>query len=442
MNMKKISVIGGGPAGLAIAYYAKKNSFKYEVFEANNYFGGNCITYKYNDFYFDSGAHRLHDKDKETTLIFKKLLKKDLKLINVPSQIFRNNKFIDFPISPLNLIKYLGLFNTIIEVVKILFNYLIVKKNKNDFKSLVINRYGKKISELFILEYSEKLWGDRSENLSLSVAGKRLKGLNIFTLIIEIIFGKNKKTKHLDGSFYYPKFGIGSIFDNLTKEFDSSSLFKKSLVSKVYHKNKLINSLEIDKKIIKIDNLVSSMPLNKLISALEPLPPKRVLEISKKIKFRNVILVVFFLNKKKINNNGSMYFPSKKIPFTRLYEPRNRSEFMSPKNKTSIVAEIPCFKKDKYWKYENEKIINLIKKYLIEMGFFNNDEIIDTTVKKIFNAYPVLNKDYEKKIKIITNYLDQFKNLKLTGRNGLFSYSHIHDQMVSARQIINEIKNE
>ena len=49
---------------------------------------------------------------------------------------------------------------------------------------------------------------------------------------------------------------------------------------------------------------------------------------------------------------------------------------------------------------------------------------------------------YEKKIKIITNYLDQFKNLKITGRNGLFSYSHIHDQMVCARQIINEIKNE
>ena len=107
--MKNISIIGGGPAGLGVAFYSDKNKYSYELFEANKIFGGNCITYKHGDFYFDSGAHRLHDKDTQTTNIFKSLLNENLKLINIPSQIYRDGKFIDFPISPLNLIKYFGL---------------------------------------------------------------------------------------------------------------------------------------------------------------------------------------------------------------------------------------------------------------------------------------------------------------------------------------------
>ena len=97
--MKKISIIGGGPAGLGVAHYAKKNNYIYELFEVNNIFGGNCVTYNFNEFYFDSGAHRLHDKDAETTELFKSILNENLKLINIPSQIFRDGKFIDFPIS-------------------------------------------------------------------------------------------------------------------------------------------------------------------------------------------------------------------------------------------------------------------------------------------------------------------------------------------------------
>jgi len=103
--MKNISIIGGGPAGLGVAFFAKKKKYTYELFEANNIVGGNCITFNYNEFYFDSGAHRLHDKDEKTTELFKSLLNENLKLINIPSQIFRDGKFLDFPISPLNLIK-------------------------------------------------------------------------------------------------------------------------------------------------------------------------------------------------------------------------------------------------------------------------------------------------------------------------------------------------
>ena len=438
--MKNISIIGGGPAGLGVAFYSHKNNYSYELFEANKIFGGNCITYNHNEFYFDSGAHRLHDKDTQTTNLFKSLLHKNLKRINVPSQIYRDGKFIDFPISPFNLIKYFGIIKCIREGIKIIFNK---KNDENSFKSLVERKYGKEISKLFLLEYSEKLWGEKAENLSKNIAGKRLKGLNIYTFIIELFLGNKKKTKHLDGSFLYPKFGIGTLFSALANRLNQENIHKESKVTKIKHHENYIKEIQINgTEIKKVQNLVSSMPLNKMLKILHPSPPKEILNLANKIKFRNVILVVFFLKKNRINKNGSMYFPSKKYPFTRVYEPKNRSSSMSPENCTSLAIEIPCFYNDEYWNMEEEHLKKSISNNLINIGLFNENEIIESTVKKIHNAYPVLNLKYQENITQINKYLSSFKNLHLTGRNGLFTYSHIHDQMISARKILNDISKD
>ena len=109
------------------------------------------------------------------------------------------------------------------------------------------------------------------------------------------------------------------------------------------------------------------------------------------------------------------------------------------KNKTSLIVEVPCFNNDNYWQMDEEKITKLIAKHLIEIGLFNKDEIIESTVKKIYNAYPVLSLNYKENIKKINTFLSDFKNLYLTGRNSLFTYSHIHDQMISARRVISII---
>ena len=39
-----IKIIGGGPAGLAVAYYAKKRNLSFQVYESSNLVGGNCRT--------------------------------------------------------------------------------------------------------------------------------------------------------------------------------------------------------------------------------------------------------------------------------------------------------------------------------------------------------------------------------------------------------------
>ena len=55
------------------------------------------------------------------------------------------------------------------------------------------------------------------------------------------------------------------------------------------------------------------------------------------------------------------------------------------------------------------------------------------------HAYPVLQESLKPDLIKLFDYLGRFKNLKITGRNGLFKYIHIHDLMQRGEDIIKEI---
>jgi len=435
----ELLILGGGPAGLSVSFYAKKNNIPFQLIEASNHLGGNCFTFNDSGYCYDSGAHRLHDKDSNTTNDIKELLKSELKLINVPSQIYRDGHFIDFPLSPFNLFKFLGMLNSLKSIFQIIF-YVNNKQSKENFKSLAYRRYGKIISDLFLIRYSEKLWGKPAHELSIKVSGKRLKGLNLKSFIYETFRMKTKNVKHLDGAFYYPEFGIGSIFKKIGEYCGKENLKLNSKVTKISHRNGLIFSVKCNnQKEYYADKIISSLPLNIFLKILDPSPPKEVILKANSIKFRNLILVIFYLDKELVNGNGSMYFPSDEFIFTRVYEPKNRSKKMSPKGKTSLVVEIPCFETDDVWDANTEKLVQKVKENLIGCGFFKEHELIGNNIRKLENAYPVLEKDFEKKIQPIFDYLSGFENLILTGRNGLFEYTHIHDHMKNGRMIVQDL---
>jgi len=440
---KKITILGGGPAGIGTAYYCHKNQINFKLYEMAPEVGGNCQTFQYGDFKYDSGAHRLHDKDEKTTKDIKKIMGQSLMKIEVPSQIYLNGTFIDFPLSPWNLFKFLGFKYSCIEFTKLLF--LKIKnhnKNINNFEEFAVNTYGKKLADLFLIGYSQKLWGLPCNKLSTDIAGKRLKGLNLSTLILEIFKTKNTKTKHLDGEFYYPENGIGSIFKEIRLQTNHKNYFLKSKITKIIHNNKKIKSIQCNNNHNHdIDYLVSSLSLDILANLMEPKIPEFINDAIKSIRYRDIILITFFINKKNINKNGSMYFPSNNFSFTRIYEAKNRSNSMSPENQTSLSIEIPTYNKSDIWNSSNEKIRKSIEKELLCLNFFNEKEIIDVEIRKIKKAYPILDTNYKSKIKLILDYFSQFENLTINGRNGKFQYTHIHDHFKDARIIVKNLKN-
>ena len=52
-----------------------------------------------------------------------------------------------------------------------------------NFREFAYYKYGKTLSELFLINYAEKLWGESADLLSKNVSGNRLKSFNYLSLL-------------------------------------------------------------------------------------------------------------------------------------------------------------------------------------------------------------------------------------------------------------------
>lgn len=441
-----ITILGGGPAGLAVGFYAQKQGLNFDLYEASHRIGGNCITLIHGDFRFDSGAHRFHAKDPNITQDLLALMGERMPQIHAPSQIYSQQKFIDFPLTPLNLVRNLGAKELLVAGGQFLKSKLKAKKKNSlpSFEELAVLTYGKTIAQRFLLNYSQKLWGMPPAQLSPEVAGKRLAGLNLRTFIKEALQGNKAKTEHIDGSFYYPISGIGEIFERMGQACGAEHIHKQSPITRIYHQQGRITAIEVNQQqkidILPEDQVVSTLPLNIFLQILEPQVPSEILALVRSIQFQHLMLVGVFLNKPLVTPNASLYFPDNDMVFTRVVEPRNRSAAMAPTGKTSLIAEIPYNEKSPLWQWSTEEFVRKTCNDLVNSGLIKTEEIIDTTTYAIKYAYPVLELEYPQKIAKINAYLQQFANLHLSGRGGKFVYGHIHDMMRYGKEIVQQVR--
>ena len=438
-NFSQIDVLGAGPAGLGVGYYAKKYGIPVSIFELSNSVGGNSRTITNGQFRYDTGAHRLHNKHNHVTQMVKELLGRDLKLVNVPSKIYHNGSMVDFPLNIINLFQSLQT-SDLLKIIKENFFYSF-KKNVDikSFKDLAYQNYGPTLSELFLINYTEKLWGENSNKLDPSISGKRLKNLDFISVIKSLFFGINN-TKHLDGSFFYPKYGFGTIFDELANTIGNENIFLDSKVEKIIHDGKRINRIVCaGQKPFSPGMVVNTLPLNALSKMFDPRPPDEITKCIEDIKFRDVRLCILYLNKSKFSNNASIYFPESKFPYNRIYEPKNRSKYMAPKDKTCIVIECSSSRK-KTGNLESEEVFfKKIKDSLINECLLKNEDIISYKIGFIPNAYPVIDLGIQDKIGPALSYFNSFENHILHGRNAEFKYLHTHDLLKNSENLLGKL---
>ena len=440
MNRQEhISILGGGPAGLTAGYYAKIHQIPFTIYEAEDKIGGMCKTVQHGEFFYDVGAHRFHDKIKAITDQIKTLLGKDLQQITIPSQIYSKNQLIDFPLSPLNLFKNLGPVKIGKAAYSLFLSRLFQKKSFENFEKYANYKYGPVIAEQFLLNYSEKLWGIPCRQLAPDVSGKRLKGLSLQAFLTETIFGGKTKTKHLDGSFYYPKYGNGMITDRLAEFCGNENIRLNSRVTKIFHTDGKINAIEINnKEKVGLDFVINTLPISTFVKIMFPQVPDEIVHAADELFFQNLLLVILFINKNSVTKHGTIYFPEPEFPFTRVFEPKNRSRYMSPPGKTSLVTEIPWSDRDK--KYINEKdIIETVITKLKQIGWIDDKDIIESRAQYVYNAYPVLTTVHQEKLAKIFEFLRPF-NATHIGRNAQFRYTHLHDMIKSGKECIESLK--
>ncbi|MFA5050804.1 MAG: FAD-dependent oxidoreductase [Patescibacteria group bacterium] len=449
MNHKIGIIIGAGPAGMAASFELHKAGKSFIVIEKNNMIGGLTRTFQYGEFKTDIGPHRFFSQNSYLYNLIEDLLGNKWIKVNRLTRFYINGKFFLYPVEIKNVLLNVGLY----KALKILFDYLwvkikskFIKKELSSFKDYVIADFGRTLAELNILNYTEKIWGLACSEISPDWAKQRIKGLSLREVIKNALTKSNKGPKTLIDQFYYPDLGAVLIYEKIKERIlDKENIFKlNSCPVKIFHNNdqitKVIINIKNNSQIVEPEYVISSMPITEFVHLLEPAAPNEILEAVKNLKFRSHVSLFITLDKPSVFSDQWIYFSDKKIPFSRIMEPKNFSKKMSPQDKTSLLIEFFCWENDKIWNADKEELLDLSIEWLEKLNFIRKNEIINCFVHKEKYAYPVYDLKYKGYLEKIKNYLSGFKNLQLIGRGGSFRYNNqdhsLEMGILAARSII------
>ncbi len=496
--MKKVIIIGAGPAGLTAGYELLKNKEDYEVIilEESQDIGGISKTVKYNGNRMDIGGHRFFSKDSRVMDFWKELMpiqgensfddeklgrekplekggpnpeKEDIVMLlrTRVSRIYYLKKFFDYPISlKLQTFTNMGLIRTI----KAGFSYLktiFVKKKEDSLENFYINRFGKVLYSMFFEKYTEKLWGRHPSEISADWGAQRVKGLSIKAVIKDAfskVFGGNKNKKEVETSlieqFWYPKYGPGQLWETLASKIEENGgkIKKGYFVRNITIKNNKVKSVicEVNgkKEVIEGDIFISSMPVKDLVVGFDGEEvPEKILNIAKGLPYVDFQTVGVLVNKLKLKNKTKIktlgnivpdcwiYVQEPEVKMLRLQIFNNWSPYLvkDAENTVWIGLEYTCQEGDKYWNMEDKEFSEFAINELASIGIIDKEDVMDFHREKIKKAYPAYFDTYEQ-IDEIIEYLNNFDNLYCVGRNGQHRYNNMDHSMATSFEAVKNIK--
>jgi protoporphyrinogen oxidase len=493
--LKKVIIIGAGPAGLTAAHELLSragNDFSVTVLEESDAVGGISRTVRWHGNRMDIGGHRFFSKEEKVNRWWAERLPAqgapayDDKILGRPcslteggpdpekedrvmltrqrvSRIYYNRRFFDYPISMKpQTFRNLGFATT----AKAGCSYLAARMHKlpeDSLENFYINRFGKTLYSMFFEGYTEKVWGRPPCKISADWGSQRVKGLSVSAVLKDMLqraTGKqNAETEtSLIEQFQYPKYGPGQLWEETAAEVEKMGgrLYKNCRVAGIHKEDRRITALTVQTpegtKEIAGDVFLSSMPIKDLIAGMEQVPPE-IAKLAAGLPYRDFVTVGLLVKKLNLKNEtniktlGSLvpdcwiYIQDTGVKLGRLQIFNNWSPYMveKPDDTVWIGLEYFCTEGDAFWNMTEEQCAVYAAGELLRMGILSSaDDILDSHRERVKKAYPAYFDTYVQIDQIIA-YLNQYPNLYCIGRNGQHRYNNMDHSMMTAFEAADNI---
>ncbi len=425
-------IVGAGPAGMACALGLARRGRASMVVEKDARCGGLCQTVDHDGFLFDIGGHRFLSRLEEVNTLWRETLGDELLRVKRLSRIFYRGRFFKYPLSFFDTFRNLGPVESVLCVASYLKDRVSRPADDGTFEGWIINRFGRRLYRIFFDVYTQKVWAIPCKDLSADWAKQRIQGLSLKVAVRKAILGNwAPGPKTLTEEFLYPRRGPGELFDRLRDEAAGKGVrfAFDTEVSAVEHDGTRVRAVEIRRgpatglELVPAEELVSSMPLPRLIKALRPLPPGPVVAAADRLRFRSYLVANVILDERDLFPDQWIYVHSPEVRMGRIQNYKNWSPDMTADPaRTSLGLEYFCDEGDALWNKSDPELIDFALEELARIGIGSRKKLVDGFVVRRTDAYPVYSRDYRESLGTVREYLARFENLLTIGRAGLFRY--------------------
>ena len=444
--MRRVAIIGAGPAGLTAGYFLCKAGWKVTIFEGDpEYVGGISRTVQYKGFRFDIGGHRFFSKSQEVEDFWTKILGD--KLIERPrmSRIYYRGRFYSYPLKAMEALGNLGIWESTLCVLSYLKAKAFPIPNPRSFEDWVVNQFGRRLYGIFFKTYTEKVWGMDCKEISADWAAQRIKGLSLASAVRNAVFpsrGKNKNQviKTLINSFRYPRLGPGMMWEECAeriREMGGEILLGQQVEKCRYHEDgrwDVIGRGKSGATEVSADQLISTTAIRDLSRMLDPLPNEQALDAAGALRYRDFLTVALIAKDRLFLPDNWIYIHDPTVKVGRVQNFKSWSPELVPDPELCCYGlEYFCFEGDGVWTMADRDLINLAMAEMEKLGLIHAADVQDGCVVRQKKAYPVYDDDYKANVKTFATVAeDKYPTLHFIGRNGMHKYNNQDHAMMTA----------
>jgi protoporphyrinogen oxidase len=414
MEHHRFVVIGAGISGISFAQFVEDDDVL--LIEKEDEIGGYCRTVKKDGFVWDYSGHFFHFKEPELEkFLVDRMPDQQIRVVEKQSRILFEDREVDFPFQ--KNIHQLPQE----EFVECLYDLYFKDEEfgsdepATNFKELLYRKFGRGITDRFLIPYNEKLYACSLDELDVDAMGRFFPWADVDDIIRNF---RRPDNASYNATFTYPEGGAIQYVEAMKKGVSDDKFSLNETVLAVDLDSKTVTT---DRRTVSFDHLISSAPFDRLLDLCGVTPPEDMLRYNK--------VLVFNLGFNKSGKRGIhwMYIPETDYRFYRVGFYSN----IFDTERLSLYVEIG-FPSDAEIDIDSER--GKVLKDLKKAGIIDDHEVASEHNVILDPAYVHITNES-------TDYVNETRDALATrgvhpiGRYGGWTYCSIEDNMIEARDL-------
>lgn len=413
-----VAVVGGGPAGLGAAYGLVQRGIRPVLLEAGESVGGLARSIELWDEAVDLGAHLLQRNDRRIVELWDAAVGDAYDAVPRRTAVLAGAKRYAYPYEPGDVARALGPWLTARCVASFAAARFDRQADDGNLESWVVRRFGRRLFELFVRDYVQKLTGLPARELDSALA-TTLVGFRRHPSLVHA--ARRGLGRASDGAavplIVRPHGGVGALMDSVARLVRQ----RGGVISCGAAVRRLGSSargveIETTQRAERFAAAIVTLPLPVVALRLAT-PPPHTEPVLRAMQARNLVLAYLLVGGPRPFAEQWVYLHSPELRFGRVANFGNWAPGPARRDGTAVLAaEAWCDETSALWTSPDQDVAALAAQELASAGLLEPSRVLDSHVERVPNAFPVLRRGDTAVLQAAARHIEALPKVTLTSR--------------------------